>query len=102
GPRAADSAVNIALPPGTGDEGWLRAYQAVVPAIVRAFGPDVVLSQHGCDCHYSDPLAHLSVSIEAMATACSWVRELAEDVCGGKWVAVGGGGYELVEVVPRA
>lgn len=102
GPKAADTAVNIALPPGTGDEGWLRAYQAVVPTVVRAFGPDVLLSQHGCDCHYSDPLAHLSVSIDAMATAYSWVRELAEDVCGGRWVAVGGGGYELVEVVPRA
>ena len=102
GPRAADTAVNIALPPGTGDEGWLRAYQAVVPTIVRTFAPDVLVSQHGCDCHYSDPLAHLSVSIEAMATAYSWVRELAEDVCQGRWVAVGGGGYELVEVVPRA
>jgi acetoin utilization protein AcuC len=102
GPKAADTAVNIALPPGTGDEGWLRAYQAVVPRMVRTFGPDVVLSQHGCDCHYSDPLAHLSVSIEAMVTAYSWVRELAEEVSGGRWVAVGGGGYELVDVVPRA
>lgn len=102
GPKAPDTAVNIALPPGTGDEGWLRAYQAVVPTIVRTFAPDVVVSQHGCDCHYSDPLAHLSVSMEAMATAYGWVRDLVGQVCDGRWVAVGGGGYELVDVVPRA
>lgn len=102
GPRAMDTAVNLALPPGTGDEGWLRAYQAVVPTVVRAFGPDVLVSQHGCDCHYADPLAHLTVSMDAMAVAYRWVGELAEDVCAGRWVSLGGGGYELVNVVPRA
>lgn len=102
GPRAMDTAVNVALPPGTGDEGWLRAYRAVVPPLVRAFGPDVIVSQHGCDCHYSDPLAHLTVSMDAMAIAYGWVRELAEEVAGGRWVALGGGGYELIDVVPRA
>lgn len=102
GPKAQDSAVNVALPPGTGDEGWLRAYQAVVPTIVRAFRPQVIVSQHGCDCHFSDPLAHLSVSMDAMAVASGWVAELAEDYAEGRWVALGGGGYELVDVVPRA
>lgn len=102
GPKAQDSAVNIALPPGTGDEGWLRAYQAVVPTVVRAFRPQVVVSQHGCDSHFSDPLAHLSLSVDAMAVADGWVAELAEDTAEGRWVCVGGGGYELVEVVPRA
>ena len=42
GPRAQDSAVNVALPPGTGDEGWLWAYRAVVPTVVRAFRPDII------------------------------------------------------------
>ncbi|MFK5647595.1 acetoin utilization protein AcuC [Ornithinimicrobium sp. LYQ121] len=102
GPRALDSAVNIALPAGTGDEGWLRAYTAVVPTIARAFRPDIIVSQHGCDCHYADPLAHLSVSMDAMAVAQGWVRDLAEETAGGRWVALGGGGYELVDVVPRA
>ncbi|WP_298749019.1 acetoin utilization protein AcuC [uncultured Serinicoccus sp.] len=102
GPRAPDTAVNIALPPGTGDEGWLRAYQAVVPTLARAFDPQIVVSQHGCDCHYADPLAHLAVSMEALAVAYGWVRDLADDLTEGRWVALGGGGYELVEVVPRA
>lgn len=102
GPRAQDTAVNVALPPGTGDEGWLRAYRAVVPTIVGAFRPDVIVSQHGCDCHYADPLAHLSVSMEGMATVTEWVRDLALTASDGRWVSLGGGGYELVDVVPRA
>lgn len=101
GPQALDTAVNLALPPGTGDEGWLRAFDAVVPAVVEAFDPDIVVSQHGCDTHFSDPLAHLAVSIDGMRTAAQWVHEITHRVCGGRWVAVGGGGYELVQVVPR-
>ncbi len=102
GPQALDTAVNVALPPGTGDEGWLRAFAAVVPAVVEAFAPDILVSQHGCDTHFSDPLAHLAVSIDGMRTAAQWTHELAHRVCAGRWVALGGGGYELVQVVPRA
>lgn len=102
GPKAPDTAVNIALPPGTGDEGWLRAFDAVVPAVVRAFRPQVVVSQHGCDCHFADPLAHLSLSMDALAAAYGWVGDLADDHAEGRWVSLGGGGYELVDVVPRA
>jgi acetoin utilization protein AcuC len=47
--EAAGTAVNVALPPGTGDAGWLRAFHAVVPVLVRQFAPDVLVSQHGCD-----------------------------------------------------
>lgn len=102
GRKAPDTAVNVALPAGTGDEGWLRAVQAVVPAVVEAFAPDILVTQHGCDCHFSDPLAHLAVSIDGMKTAYGWVHDLAHRVTGGRWVALGGGGYELVQVVPRA
>ncbi len=102
GSAAPDSAVNVALPPGTDDGGWLRAYQAVVPPVVRAFDPDIIVSQHGCDSHHSDPLAHLDLTIDGMHAAYTWIHELAHEVSGGRWVALGGGGYELVEVVSRA
>ena len=52
-------AVNVALPAGTGDAGWLRAFDAVVPPLLRAFAPEVLVSQHGCDSHRLDPLANL-------------------------------------------
>ncbi len=102
GPKAMESAVNVALPPGTDDRGWLRAYQAVVPAVVEAFAPQIIVSQHGCDSHHSDPLAHLNLSIDGMHAAYQWVHELAHRVSDGRWVALGGGGYEVINVVPRA
>jgi acetoin utilization deacetylase AcuC-like enzyme len=58
GPEALGSAVNVALPAGTGDAGWLRAFHAVVPQLVGAFAPEVIVSQHGCDSHRLDPLTH--------------------------------------------
>ncbi|GAB3049456.1 acetoin utilization protein AcuC [Sediminivirga luteola] len=101
GNDAAASAVNIALPPRTGDQDWLRAFDAVVPQVVREFRPQVIVSQHGCDGHRQDPLTHLRLSVDAMREATVRVRALAEEHTGGRWLATGGGGYELVEVVPR-
>jgi acetoin utilization protein AcuC len=101
GPGAEGTAVNVALPAGTGDAGWLRAFDAVVPPLLRAFRPQVLLTQHGCDSHRLDPLAHLELSIDAQRTAQTWLHQLAHETAGGRWVLTGGGGYALVQVVPR-
>ena len=102
GPRAEGTAVNVPLPAGTGDAGWLRAFDAVVPAVVRAFAPDVVVSQHGADAHAHDPLTNLGLSVDALRYAAERMHELAHEVAGGRWLALGGGGYAVVDVVPRA
>jgi acetoin utilization protein AcuC len=94
--------VNVALPMGTGDAGWLRAFEAVVPQVLRAFAPQVILTQHGCDTHALDPLAHIMKSVEGQRVAYRRLHELAHELCDGRWIAVGGGGYEPVQVVPRA
>ena len=101
GPGAEGMAVNVALPAGTGDAGWLRAFDAVVPPLLRAFRPQVLVTQHGCDTHRLDPLAHLELSIDAQRTAQARLHHLAHETAGGHWVLTGGGGYELVHVVPR-
>ena len=95
-------AVNVALPAGTGDAGWLRAFDAVVPPLLRAFAPEVLVSQHGCDSHRLDPLANLELSIDAQRRAQLMVHDLAHETAGGRWLLTGGGGYELVQVVPRS
>jgi acetoin utilization protein AcuC len=95
-------AVNMPLPAFTGDAGWLRAFDAVVPPLLRAFRPQVLVSQHGCDSHRLDPLAHLELSIDAQRRAALMVHDLAHEVAGGRWLLTGGGGYELVQVVPRS
>jgi acetoin utilization protein AcuC len=102
GPNAPGSAVNVALPPGTADAGWLRAFHAVVPPLVREFAPDVLVTQQGCDSHIEDPLAHLMLTVDGQREAYLSLHELAHEVCGGRWLATGGGGYAIVDVVPRA
>ena len=102
GPDAAGSAVNVALPPGTADAGWLRAFHAVVPPLLREFKPTVLVTQHGCDSHIEDPLAHLMLTVDGQRATYLALHDLAHEVAGGKWVVLGGGGYALVEVVPRA
>ncbi|MEU6882791.1 acetoin utilization protein AcuC [Streptomyces sp. NPDC046712] len=97
------SAVNVALPAGTGDAGWLRAFHAVVPELLADFRPQVLVTQHGADTHFEDPLAHLAVSLDAQRAVQVACHELAHaHVDGGKWVALGGGGYAVVDVVPRS
>ncbi len=102
GPGAEGTAVNVALPPGTGDQGWLRAFHAVVPSVVRAFRPQLLFTQCGADTHRLDPLADLRLSVDGQRAAYLALRSLADELCDGRWVATGGGGYALVEAVPRA
>ncbi|CAM5535469.1 acetoin utilization protein AcuC [Streptomyces avidinii] len=102
GPAAEGSAVNIALPAGTGDEGWLRAFHSVVPELLADFRPQVLVTQHGADTHFEDPLAHLAVSLDAQRAVQEACHELAHAHAGGKWLALGGGGYAVVDVVPRS
>jgi acetoin utilization protein AcuC len=102
GPNAEGTAVNVALPAGTQDAGWLRAFHAVMPPLVRQFRPQILVSQHGCDTHWSDPLANLEVTVDAQRRAHAAVHELAHEVCDGRWLLTGGGGYQLVQVVPRS
>ncbi len=95
-------AVNVALPAGTGDAGWLRAFHAVVPELLADFRPQVLVTQHGADTHFDDPLAHLAVSLDAQRAVQEACHELAHAYADGRWVALGGGGYAVVDVVPRS
>ncbi|MFI7386129.1 acetoin utilization protein AcuC [Streptomyces sp. NPDC049813] len=99
---AEGTAVNVALPAGTGDAGWLRAFHAVVPELLAEFRPQVLVTQHGADTHFEDPLAHLAVSLDAQRAVQVACHELAHEHTDGRWVALGGGGYAVVDVVPRS
>ncbi|MGW6474925.1 acetoin utilization protein AcuC [Streptomyces nigra] len=99
---AEGAAVNVALPAGTGDEGWLRAFHAVVPELLADFRPQVLVTQHGADTHFEDPLAHLAVSLDAQRAVQVSCHDLAHEYADGRWIALGGGGYAVVEVVPRS
>jgi acetoin utilization protein AcuC len=94
--------VNVPLEPYTDDESWISSFEAVVPEVLRAFGPDLILSQNGCDGHALDPLTHLSATTRLYEHVPKRVHDLAHELCGGRWVATGGGGYDIWRVVPRA
>jgi acetoin utilization protein AcuC len=100
--EAAGSIVNVPLEPETGEEAWLAAVSTIVPELAAAFAPDTIVSQHGCDTHAWDPLAHLYVTTTAMGAAARLVDELGHRWAGGRWLATGGGGYGVYRVVPRA
>lgn len=102
GPGAHGSAVNMPLPPGVEDSAWQRAFHAIVPSVLRAFRPQVLVSQCGADGHRLDPLADLNLTVDGQRATYLAMRALADELCDGRWVATGGGGYALVEVVPRA
>ena len=101
GPGAEGSAVNVALPAGTGDAPWLRAFHAVVPPLLARFRPQILVSQHGADTHRRDPLARLELSIDGPPAARAAIHALAHDLAGGRWLLTGAGGHDLVQVVPR-
>ena len=99
---AEGTKVNVPLRPGVSDEGWLTALREIVPPIVRAFAPEVLVTQLGCDTHRTDPLAQLLLSTNAYRATAEILHALAHDVTGGRWIATGGGGYQWATVVPRA
>lgn len=101
GPRARGTAVNVALEPGSDDGSWLRAIDAVVEPLLQEFAPQLLITQHGCDSHPLDPLAELAVSVDAQRQGALLMSRYADAHAQGRWVATGGGGYEIVSVVPR-
>lgn len=99
---AKGTSVNIPLVPSTGADSWLECFGEVVPDVLAAFQPDVIVTQHGCDAHRLDPLSQLCVSVESLSKAASTLHTLAHELCKGRWIALGGGGYAIWQVVPRA
>ena len=88
----AGCSVNVPLAPYTGDEVWLEAFDAVVPPLLGSFGPDLVFTQLGIDAHFRDPITHLRLTTQGHNEAVRRLGELAAK--SGRWVAVGGGGYD--------
>jgi acetoin utilization protein AcuC len=93
---------NIPVDAFTEDESWLHVYTQSIKEVAEFFKPDVILTQNGADSHYFDPLTHLSASMKIYREIPKLAHEIAHQYCGGKWIAVGGGGYDIWRVVPRA
>ncbi len=85
--------INLPFPPHTEDEVYLWTFEQVVPEIIHAFQPDILVTQLGVDTFYNDPLTNLDLSILGYERVLKRIKGLAP-----KWVALGGGGYDLSNV----
>ncbi|MED3822783.1 acetoin utilization protein AcuC [Priestia flexa] len=93
---------NIPVDAYTEDDSWLHAYKTSLEAVAAFFKPDVILTQNGADSHYYDPLTHLCGTTKMYREIPKVAHEIAHKYCNGKWIGVGGGGYDIWRVVPRA
>ncbi len=94
--------VNVPLEPFTEDDLYMDAIELLLQPLLISFAPDVIITQHGCDTHAWDPLTHLKLTLRGIQKQVKLAHELAHAYCEGRWVALGGGGYDLYRVVPRA
>jgi acetoin utilization protein AcuC len=95
-------AVNVPFLPFTDDDSWLTAIRTLVPTLAERFKPDLIISSHGADTHHWDPLTHLSLTTRSFEEQTRMIHDLAHEHAGGRWLAVGSGGYDWRRVVPRA
>jgi acetoin utilization protein AcuC len=102
GDDARGSAINLPLPPDTGDREFVDALELLASRIARRYRPHVLVTQLGCDSHWRDPLTHLGLTMRAYPRVYEVLHRLAHEHCEGRWVATGGGGYQWGLVVPRA
>ncbi|CAI8951765.1 acetoin utilization protein AcuC [Bacillus cereus VDM021] len=93
---------NVPLDAFTEDESFLQSYRTVVKEVAAYFKPDIILTQNGADAHYYDPLTHLCATMQIYREIPKLAHEIANEYCDGRWIAVGGGGYDIWRVVPRA
>jgi acetoin utilization protein AcuC len=92
--------LNIPLPPSTGDEAYLDAFEQIVPDALKKYRPEIILVQCGADGHIDDRLAHLRLTTKVYTEVVSQMHNLAHDLCNGRLLLFGGGGYTLANV-PR-
>lgn len=93
---------NIPVDAFTEDDSFLEVYEQALTEIAAFFKPDIILTQNGVDAHYHDPLTHLSTTMKAYREIPKLAHKIAHQYCSGRWIAVGGGGYDIWRVVPRA
>lgn len=85
---------HIPLPPHTGDEGYLQAFERLVLPAVRRFAPDLLLVSIGYDAHWADPLSSTLVSLVGYRAMADSLVALAGELCRGHIALALEGGYD--------
>jgi len=85
--------VNLPLLPGTGDDVFSWGFFELVPPLIEAYRPDIIVTQLGCDSFATDPLAHLNVTTNGFTKMVEWFKKSNIP-----WLGMGGGGYDVANV----
>ncbi len=93
--------LNVPLPPGADAACYDLAFVEIIRPALRHFHPDVIVAQIGADSNVADPLTHLTQTVEGQLDLVAGIIRCADELCGGRIVLTGGGGYEPFSVVPR-
>ncbi|MBF0158879.1 MAG: acetoin utilization protein AcuC [Magnetococcales bacterium] len=94
---AIGTKLNIPLPPGADDDLFFQNWPRV-EALLRQYHPEFIILQCGTDSILGDPITHLAFSTAAHAHAAARLAHLAEEIGHGRLLAVGGGGYNTLNI----
>jgi acetoin utilization deacetylase AcuC-like enzyme len=92
---AEGSKINVPLPAGTGDEGYVQVYKEILKPIAMELKPDIVLISAGQDPHRNDPLGGMDLTANGFGAIAGIVKDIADESCDGRLVATLEGGYNL-------
>ncbi|VVB95949.1 Histone deacetylase domain protein [uncultured archaeon] len=87
--------INVPLPAGTDDAGFIAAFEEILVPVALEFRPDMILVSAGQDACANDGLANMRMSVGGFAVLASIVKSIARQTCNGKLGAVLEGGYDL-------
>jgi acetoin utilization deacetylase AcuC-like enzyme len=87
--------LNVPLPSGVGDRGYAQVFQELVRPVAERFRPDLLVVSAGYDAHWSDPLAHMNLTLTGYAALQRELVQLAQRLCSGRVVFALEGGYQL-------
>ncbi len=91
----AGTVLNVPLPAGVGDAGYLQVYESLAWPLAERFQPDLMLVSAGYDAHWNDPLAQMNLTLAGYGRLQHELVRMAEEMCEGRIVFMLEGGYHL-------
>lgn len=98
--RGEGYTINIPLPPGTSDDGYIYVFENVIEPVLSEFDPDFIAVSAGQDNHFTDPITGLALTARGYAEIMKRAVELANELCKGRIVAILEGGYSVEQALP--
>ncbi len=89
------TAINIPLCAGCGDNEYKLVFDEIVIPSVRRFKPEIILVSAGYDAHWADGMSNMLLTLDGYYYIIRVIKQLADELCGGKTVYYLEGGYNL-------